>query len=53
MMKHGWKTRIEERIYFERKKIEREERAALMELMRMKLNHEMKMALVGTEKEMH
>jgi len=51
MMKHGWKTRIDERVYFERKKAEREERAAIMELVKMKFEQERILATM--KQEMH
>ena len=39
-MRHGWKTRIDERKYFEEKKQIREEKAAILSLMRKKMEYE-------------
>lgn len=55
-MRHGWKTRMDERRYFENKKQEREEKQAIMEFMRAKMEHQWEMAnrqVQITEKEMH
>ena len=55
-MRHGWKTRIEERKYFERKKQEREEKQAILEFMREKMEQQWEMAnnpVVIGDKEMH
>jgi hypothetical protein len=42
-MRHGWKTRIDERIYFENKRYEREERQQFLNLMRMEIESKMSM----------
>lgn len=52
-MRKGWKNRFNERRYFEQKKQEREERAVLMELMRIKFIQEMQVELNKKEMEMH
>lgn len=39
-MRHGWKTRMDERVYFEQKRYEREERQQLINLMRRKVESE-------------
>ena len=39
-MRHGWKTRIEERKYFEEKKQLREEKAVFFALMKQKMDME-------------
>jgi hypothetical protein len=39
-MRKGWKTRIEERRYFEEKKLEREAKIEFTKMMRLKLQHE-------------
>jgi hypothetical protein len=55
-MRHGWKTRMDERRYFELKKQEREEKQAIMEFMKMKMEQQWEMAnrqVVINEKEVH
>ena len=55
-MRHGWKTRMDERRYFENKKQEREEKQAIMEFMRSKMEQQWEMAnrqVVINEKEVH
>jgi len=55
-MRHGWKTRMDERRYFENKKQEREEKQAIMEFMRAKMEQQWEMAnkqVRLTEKDMH
>lgn len=55
-MRHGWKTRMDERRYFELKKQEREEKQAIMEFMRAKMEQQWEMAnrpVVINEKEVH
>ena len=44
-MRKGWKTRIDERVYFEEKKEEREQRLALLNMVRSKMDHDYKMQL--------
>jgi len=44
-MKKGWKTRIDERIYFEEKKKEQEEFAMMRKFMNQKMEHEIQMKL--------
>ena len=39
-MRHGWKTRIEERKYFEEKKQMREEKVVLLNMVRRKMEAE-------------
>ena len=54
-MRHGWKTRMDERQYFESKKYEREERQQMMQLIKMKMDqdHQLAVAKMQQEKEMH
>lgn len=55
-MRHGWKTRIDERKYFESKKQEREEKQAIMEFVKAKMEQQWEMASSSvrlTEKEVH
>jgi hypothetical protein len=55
-MRHGWKTRMDERRYFELKKQEREEKQAIMEFMRAKMEQQWEMAtrqVVINEKDVH
>ena len=54
-MRHGWKTRMDERQYFESKKYEREERQQMMQLIKMKMNQDLQLAVakMQQEKEMH
>jgi len=42
-MRHGWKTRIDERMYFEQKRFERDERQQVVEFLRSKLKAEIEM----------
>lgn len=51
-MRHGWKTRIEERRYFEEKKQEREEKQILMTMVRRKMEHDFN-EVIQTMKENH
>lgn len=44
-MRHGWKTRIDERRYFEEKKKEQEELAMMRIFMRQKMEHDLRLAL--------
>lgn len=50
-MRHGWKTRMDERQYFENKRYEREERQQMMELIRMKMHQDLQLAVAQMEKE--
>jgi hypothetical protein len=54
-MTKGWKTRIEERRYFETKRYEREERLQIMSFIRMKMDQDLSLAIAKMqhEKEMH
>ena len=40
IMRHGWKTRIAERIYFEKKMSDREEKIAFRKIMEMKVRED-------------
>lgn len=40
-MRHGWKTRIDERRYFENKRFEREQKEIFFTMVRERLNAEM------------
>lgn len=40
-MRKGWKTRIDERKYFEEKREERENKAALVKIMRLKMERDL------------
>lgn len=51
-MRHGWKIRIDERMYFENKKQERQERIEIMNMLRKKVELEM-MAHLNDMKENH
>jgi hypothetical protein len=44
-MRKGWKTRIEERRYFEEKKKEQEEFAMMRKFMQQKMEHDIQMRL--------
>ncbi len=44
-MRKGWKTRIEERRYFEEKKEKQEELAVMREFMRQKMQHDIQIRL--------
>jgi hypothetical protein len=50
-MRHGWKTRIDERRYFENKRSEREERQQVLALIREKMRHEYETEMARYEKE--
>ena len=50
-MRHGWKTRIDERKYFENKRYEREERLHIISLMQRKLDQELAIAVAKLEKD--
>ena len=54
-MRHGWKTRMDERQYFETKRYEREERQQMMQLIKMKMDQDLSLvvAKMQQEKEMH
>jgi hypothetical protein len=54
-MRHGWKTRMDERQYFESKRYECEERQQMMQLIRMKMDQDLSLAVakMQQEKEMH
>ena len=55
-MRHGWKTRIDERKYFENKKAEREEKQRILEFMREKLEDQWEMArkqVLLSERDVH
>lgn len=40
-MRHGWKTRMDERQYFENKRYERQERQHIMALIKMKMEQDL------------
>lgn len=40
-MRHGWKTRMDERQYFENKRYEREEKQHIMQLIKMKVSQDL------------
>lgn len=40
-MRKGWKTRMDERNYFENKRYERQERIHIMQLIKMKMDQEL------------
>ena len=42
-MRHGWKTRIDERMYFEQKRFEREEHQRMFDFLESKLQAEISM----------
>lgn len=44
-MRKGWKTRIEERIYFEEKKKEQQEFAMMRQFMHQKMEHDIQVRL--------
>jgi hypothetical protein len=50
-MRHGWKTRMDERIYFENKRFEREERQQMFQLFQAKLHQDMSLAIAQMEHE--
>ena len=55
-MRHGWKTRIDERKYFENKKAEREEKQEILEFMRKKMEGQWEMAqkqVLLSERDVH
>jgi hypothetical protein len=45
LMKKGWKTRIDERRYFEEKKEQQEELAMMHKFMQQKMDHDIQMKL--------
>lgn len=45
-MRHGWKTRIEERRYFEEKKDLREQQSALMHLAKVQREYDLRLHLL-------
>lgn len=49
-MRHGWKTRIDERQYFENKRYEREERQQIIQLMKMKMEQELAIEIAKMER---
>jgi hypothetical protein len=54
-MRHGWKTRMDERQYFESKRYEREERQQMMQLIQMKMHQDLSLEMLKMqqEKEVH
>lgn len=54
-MRKGWKTRMDERSYFEIKRYEREERLHMLQLIKMKMDQDLSLAVakMQQEKEMH
>ena len=55
-MRHGWKTRMDERQYFESKRYEREERQQMMALFKMKLEQDLQLEvakMAQREREVH
>ena len=54
-MGHGWKVRVAERTYFERKRYEREERQQMLSLIRSKMDQDLQLAVarMQQEKEVH
>lgn len=50
-MRHGWKNRIEERLYFENKRYEREERQQVIQLIKMKMEQDLAVAVARMERE--
>ena len=50
-MRHGWKTRMDERIYFEQKRYEREERLHMMQLLQSKIHQDLSLAVAQMEHE--
>lgn len=54
-MRHGWKIRMDERQYFENKRYEREERQQMMQLIKMKIDQDLQLAVarMQQEKEVH
>lgn len=51
-MRHGWKTRMDERQYFEDKKRIREEKSAIYHLMKMQIEYDLRLKLLK-EKDLH
>lgn len=49
-MRKGWKTRIEERRYFEEKKMEREAKIEFIKMMRAKALHDLELMRLETAK---
>lgn len=54
-MRKGWKIRIDERMYFESKRHEREERLHILQLLKMKMDQDLaiEVAKMQREKEVH
>ena len=50
-MRHGWKTRMDERQYFETKRYEREERQHIMQLIQLKMQQDLSLAIAKMERE--
>lgn len=50
-MRHGWKTRMDERQYFESKRYEREERQHIMQLLKLKMDQDLALAVAKMERE--
>jgi hypothetical protein len=50
-MRHGWKTRMDERVYFESKRFEREERQQMMQLIQLKMQQDLSLAVAQMERE--
>ena len=50
-MRKGWKVRIDEREYFENKRFEREERQAMLQLMKMKMDQDLSLAVARLEQD--
>ena len=50
-MRHGWKTRMDERQYFESKRYERQERQHIMQLIKMKMDQDLAIEVAKLEKE--
>lgn len=50
-MRHGWKTRMDERVYFENKRFEREERLQMMQLIQAKMHQDLSLAIAQMEHE--
>lgn len=49
-MRKGWKTRIEERQYFENKRHERQERQHIMQLIKMKMEQDLAIEVARMER---
>jgi hypothetical protein len=50
-MRHGWKTRMDERIYFEQKRYEREERQQMIQLFQQKVQQDLQLAIAQMEQD--